>query len=347
MPEGRTYMVTIHDIAKAAGVSPMTVSNVLNSRPHVKDTTREKVLKTIDELGYRVNVAARNLRRGRTHTIGLAVPEVDRPYFGELGALVIEHGARHDLHVVIEQTGRSKENELTALALSRLRMYDGLILSAVGLGESDVDLLRVDFPVVILGERIFQGPVDHVAMPNVDGAQAAVGHLIERGCRRIAALHGTLTDDIDASSLRHEGYRRALREHGIEEDPQLTFVLDDFSPESAAKAITNAIAAGASFDGLFCVTDYVALGAIRALADAGIAVPEDVKVMGFDDVQTSKFLTPSLSSVNPSHDLMAATAVDLLVARIEGEAGEPVEFVSPFEVIERESTAARVSAPTS
>lgn len=340
-------MVTIHDIAKAAGVSPMTVSNVLNSRPHVKDTTRERVLKTIDELGYRVNVAARNLRRGRTHTIGLAVPEVDRPYFGELGALVIEHGARHDLHVVIEQTGRSKENELTALALSRLRMYDGLILSAVGLGESDVDSLRVDFPVVILGERIFQGPVDHVAMPNVEGAKAAVGHLIERGCRRIAALHGALTDDIDASSLRHEGYRRALKEHGIEEDPQLTFVLDDFSPEGAAKAITNAIAAGASFDGLFCVTDFVALGAMRALADAGIAVPEDVKVMGFDDVQTSKFLTPSLSSVNPSHDLMAATAVDLLVARIEGEAGEPVEFVSPYEVIERESTAARVPAPTS
>jgi len=340
-------MVTIHDIAKAAGVSPMTVSNVLNSRPHVKDTTREKVLKTIDELGYRVNVAARNLRRGRTHTIGLAVPEVDRPYFGELGARVIEHGARHDLHVVIEQTGRSKENELTALALSRLRMYDGLILSAVGLGESDVDLLRVDFPVVILGERIFQGPVDHVAMPNVEGAQAAVGHLIERGSRRIAALHGALTDDIDASSLRHEGYRRALKEHGIEEDPQLTFVLDDFSPEGAAKAVTNAIAAGASFDGLFCVTDFVALGAIRALADAGIAVPEDVKVMGFDDVQTSKFLTPSLSSVNPSHDLMAATAVDLLVARIEGDAGEPVEFVSPFEVVERESTAARVPASTS
>ncbi|WP_415854098.1 LacI family DNA-binding transcriptional regulator [Sinomonas sp. G460-2] len=338
-------MVTIRDIAKAAGVSPMTVSNVLNSRPHVKDTTREKVLKTIDELDYRVNVAARNLRRGRTHTIGLAVPEVDRPYFGQLGAAVIEHGARHGLHVVIEQTGRSKENELTALALSRLRLYDGLILSAVGLGESDVDLLRVDFPVVILGERIFQGPVDHVAMPNIEGAQAAVGRMIERGCRRIAALHGAITGDVDASSLRHEGYRRALREHGIDEDPQLTFVLDDFSPEGAAKAVADAIAGGARFDGLFCVTDYVALGAVRALADAGIAVPGDVKVMGFDDVQASKFLTPSLSSVNPSHDLMAATAVDLLVARIEGKAGDPVEFVAPFEVIERESTAGGALAP--
>lgn len=333
-------MVTINDIAKAAGVSPMTVSNVINSRPHVKDSTRAKVLETIDDLGYRVNVAARNLRRGRTHTIGLAVPEVDRPYFGLLAAAVIEHGARHDLHVVVEQTGRSKENELTALALSRVRMYDGLILSTVGLGESDIDMLRVDFPVILLGERIFQGPLDHVAMPNIEGARAAVNHLIDRGCRRIAALHGPLGGDIDVSSLRHEGYRLALQDHGMAEDPALTLVLDDFSPESARKAMRQAVAQDVSFDGLFCVTDYVALGALRGLTDAGIAVPGDVKLIGFDDVESSRFLTPSLSSVNPSHDLMAAKAVELLVARIGGEGADPVEFVSPFTIVERESTAA-------
>jgi DNA-binding LacI/PurR family transcriptional regulator len=334
-------MVTIRDIAKAAGVSPMTVSNVLNSRPHVKDTTRARVLQTIDDLDYRVNVAARNLRRGKTHTIGLAVPEVDRPYFGELGAAIIENGRRHDLNVVIEQTGRSKENELTALALSRLRMYDGLILSTVGLGESDVDLLRVDFPVVILGERIFQGPVDHVAMPNVDGAHAAVTHLIERGCTRIIAMHGSLGDDTDVSSLRHAGYRRALAEAGLEEDPRLTLSVEEFSPEAASAAIHQAVSDGLEFDGVFCVTDYVALGAIRGLADMGITVPDNVKVIGFDDVESSKFLTPSLSTVNPSNDLIAAKAVDLLVDRINGESGEPVEFVSPYILVARESTAMR------
>src|SRR3954453_11625178 len=160
-------MVTIRDIARAAGVSLMTVSNVLNSRPHVKDSTRTKVLETVDELGYRVNVTARNLRLGRSYTIGLAVPEVDRPYFGQLGAAVIRQAARHDLHVVIEETGRSKANELSALALSSLRQYDGLILSAVGLGAADMERLRVDSPVVILGEHVFHGPVDHVAMPNL------------------------------------------------------------------------------------------------------------------------------------------------------------------------------------
>jgi DNA-binding LacI/PurR family transcriptional regulator len=218
-------------------------------------------------------------------------------------------------------------------------MYDGLILSAVGLGESDEDLLKVDYPVVILGERMFRDPVDHVAMPNVEGAFAAVTHLIERGCRRIATMHGPTSRPTDVSTLRHEGYVRALMSAGIEPDPELTIVLEDFTPDLGEKAIHEAVARGLRFDGLFCVTDYVAMGAMRGLADHGIMVPRDVKVIGFDDVD-SRFLIPSLSSVNPSHEIMANTAVDLLVSRINGEKNDPVEFVSPFRVVERESTAA-------
>ena len=219
-------------------------------------------------------------------------------------------------------------------------MYDGLILSAVGLGESDVDLLRVDFPVVILGERIFQGPVDHVAMPNVEGARAAVRHLIERGCRRIVALHGALGAATDVSTLRHEGYRLALEDAGLPADPELTVIVEDFSLERAAAATRRIADEGLRFDGLFCVTDYVALGAIRGLRDAGLAVPSDVKVIGFDDVDISRYQTPSLSSINPSHEEMAIKAVDLLVRRIEGDTRAPEEYTSPYTVMERESTAA-------
>lgn len=333
-------MVTIRDIAKAAGVSPMTVSNVLNGRPSVRDATRARVLRTIEDLDYRVNIAARNLRRGRTHTIGLAVPEVDRPYFGQLAAAVIEHGTRHGLNVVIEQTGRSKESELAALASSRVRMYDGLILSAVGLGEGDVDALQVDFPVVILGERIFSGPVDHVAMANTDGAYAAVAHLIDAGCRRVAVIHGPLAGDTDVSSLRYEGYLRAHSDHGLPQDERMSIIIDEFSMERAAQAVRDAVNAGLNFDGLFCVTDYVAIGALRGLADAGIAVPAEVKVVGFDDIEISQFLNPALSSVNPDHNVMAARAVKLLVARIDGGGEAPVEYVSPFKLMIRESTGA-------
>lgn len=345
MQEKAARVVTIRDIAQAAGVSPMTVSNVLNKRPHVAAATREKVLEAIDRLDYRVNVAARNLRRGRTHTIGLAVPEIDRPYYGQLAAAVIDEGARHDLNVVIEQTGRERESELNALALSRVRMYDGLILSAVGLGADDRDLLRVDYPVVILGERIFQGPVDHVAMSNVDGAAAAVAHIIAAGSRRVAVLLGALDhNQVDVSTLRHEGYRRALEDAGIDYDPRLVIEIDELTPQRGAEAIASVRGRGVPFDGVFCVTDYVALGALRALADAGLRVPADVRVIGFDDVEFAQHLVPSLSTVNPDHQLMARTAVELLVARIADDHHEAVEFVSPFRVVARESTAMAASA---
>lgn len=336
-------MTTIQDVAREAGVSAMTVSNVINGRPHVRPATKERVLAAMARLDYRVNVAARNLRKGRTGTIGLAVPEIDRPYYGRLAAAIIAAAARHGLRVAVEQTGAVRENELEALSLSRNRLYDGLILSTVGLGPADVDRLRVDHPLVILGERIFGGPVDHVAMPNEDGARAATRHLVERGCRRVALLCGPLLGEVDVSALRHTGYRRALAEAGLTADPALVRPVDRLTMAAGAREARRLAASGTDFDGLFCVTDTVAMGALRGLADAGVRVPEEVKVIGFDDVAESAYLVPSLSTVDPDHDLMATRAVALLAARIDHpeQAPDQEEFVSPFRVVARESTARR------
>lgn len=318
----------------------MTVSHVLNAHPHVKDTTREKVLRTIDELGYQVNVAARNLRTGRTGTIGLAVPEVDRPYFGQLATEIIAAARKRDMRVVIEQTGRSRESELDALSLSRKRMYDGLILSTVGLGPADRDLLRVDYPVVILGERIFEGPVDHVAMPNIEGAAAATRHLIEQGCRHIAMIDGPEPDEISMSNLRLQGYRRALETAGIRYDPALVIGLDVLSMDAGVAAVRQLVASKIAFDGIFCITDTVAIGVLRGLADEHIAVPGAVKVIGFDNVREAAFTVPSLSSVDPDHATMAEKAVSLLARRIdEGIGSGHEEYVSSYTVVRRESTA--------
>lgn len=334
----RSAVVTMQDVARAAGVSTMTVSNVINDRPHVRGATRQKVLDAIAELGYRVNVAARNLRSGHTGTIGLAVPEVDSPYFGQLAAAIIENAAVHDYRVVIEQTGRSRERELDALALSRNRMYDGLILSTVGLGAADSDLLRVDYPVVILGERIFDGPVDHVGMPNVEGARAATAHLIESGCRRIALID-SLDSEVSVSSLRHNGYRQALTAAGIVYDPTLVVPLESFSIAAGAEAGRRLLDL-AGVDGVFCVTDSVALGVLRALADGKICVPRDIKVIGFDNIVESAYSVPSLSTIDPDHASMARTAVDLIVRRIgnHGAVTDPQEVVSAFRLIVRESS---------
>ncbi|SEH02011.1 DNA-binding transcriptional regulator, LacI/PurR family [Nonomuraea solani] len=320
----------------------MTVSHVINDHPHVKNETRERVLRAIAELDYRVNVAARNLRTGRTGTIGLAVAEVDRPYYGQLAAAIIAAAARHGLKVAIEQTGASREGELDALALSRNRLYDGLILSTVGLGPADTELLKVDYPVVILGERIFDGPVDHVAMPNVDGARAATAHLIERGCRRVALIDGGFQgDEVDVSSLRYTGYREALDAAGIAFDPGLVAPIDALTMEAGAAAARRLADSGADFDGAFCVTDTVAIGVLRGLADRGVAVPARVKVIGFDNIAEGAYTVPSLSTIDPDHTLMADTAVDLLAQRLTEKGKnkrEAREFISRFSVVAREST---------
>lgn len=333
-------MVTMQDVARAAGVSPMTVSNVVNNRPHVREATRAKVLAAMDRLGYRVNIAARNLRAGRTQTIGLAVPEVDRPYFAELAARVVRHARAAGYRVVVEETGALREEELDAIAWSRNSLYDGLILSTVALAPADRDLLPVDFPVVILGERIFDAPVDHIAMPNTEGARAATAHLIARGCRRIAMVTGPDLEETNVSSLRYAGYREALRAAGLPEDRRGVVRLPLLTLESGAEAAHRLARAGAGYDGVVAVTDTVALGVIRGLADAGVAVPGEVKVVGFDNIGIGGFTVPALSTIDPDNDWIAARAVELLLERIRGDGvpGRPRDVVSPFTLIEREST---------
>ena len=331
-------MTTIQDVAKAAGVSPMTVSNVINDHPNVRPATREKVLEAMARLDYRVNVAARNLRKGRTGTIGLAVPEVNSAYYGLLAATVIAAAERRGLRVSIEQTA-SRDNELDALSLSRNRLYDGLILSAAGMGQGDAERLRVDHPVVILGDRIFGGPVDHVAMPNFDASHAATRHLIERGCRRIAFVCGAV-QEVDTSSLRIAGYRKALEDAGLFADRALVQQVDRFGMREGAERAREMARSGLDFDGVFCVTDSLAMGVLRGLADVGTRVPDQVKVIGFDNVSESEFFIPSLSSVDPDHHGMAERAVELLLRRIE-RTGPPVphqDVVGGFSLVIREST---------
>jgi DNA-binding LacI/PurR family transcriptional regulator len=336
-------MVTMSEVAKAAGVSVMTVSNVVNGHRYVSEATRDRVLEAIDRLGYRVNLAARTLRSGSTGVIGLAVPDLHSPYVGQLASLLIGRAAELGYQVVVEQTGAERENELGALVHSRVRRYDGLIISTVGLGDEDAEQLRSDVPLVALGESISPGnttaTIDHVAMANIEGSRDATRHLIERGCRRIVALGGSTRAEVQASTLRTAGYRQALAEAGLPWREEL--VADcGFAMSQGAAATRALVETGVRFDGMACFTDAAAVGALRALADHGIAVPGEVLVTGFDDIEQAAYTVPSLTAVAPGHAEMVDAALRMLTDRIAGRRADDVfeEFTGPHRLVVREST---------
>jgi DNA-binding LacI/PurR family transcriptional regulator len=331
--------VTMSDVARLAGVSPMTVSNVINNRVRVSDDARERVLAAIRESGYQVNAAARNLRSGRSGVIGLAVPQVGNAYFGMFAALVIEEAQRHGYHVAIEQTGALATGEAAAIAQSRRLQFDGLILSAVEIESMAPLVPDPSYPIVLLGQQDLAGRFDHVTVPNEAGTAAATEHLIDQGCERIAVVTGGDLDRLTMFTRRYNGYRAALEDRGIKPDPQLRFIVDALSWEGARTTGHRIADADLGIDGVVVFSDTVAMGVMRGLRDRGVAVPDDMRVIGFDGVPESAVFIPSLSTVSPDHRWKAAKAVELIIARIADPTAPPREFTAPFTIVQRESTA--------
>lgn len=332
----------MHDVAQLAGVSIKTVSNVINDYPHVRPDTRDRVQAAIDELDYRPNLSARGLRSGRTGVIGLAVPALRENYFAELADAIIRAADDRGLGVVVEQTSGNRERELQVVTGGRLRLTDGLLFSPSALGQKDADSLSTEFPLVLLGERIFNGPTDHVAMHNTSSARAAVEHLLDIGRRRIAIIGAERSrgTEVSSASLRLDGYLLALQGAGIEVDQSLIRPSEHWNHTAGASTTRELIDQKIRFDAVFALNDTLGLGALRALGEAGLSVPGDVAVIGFDNIDESRFSVPSMSSVDVGSEQIAATAVDLLIERIaEKGVRRPPRTIKPdFRIIRREST---------
>lgn len=329
---------SIKDVAALAGVSTKTVSNVLHGHHYLRESTRKKVEDAIAELDYRPDLSARNLRRGRTGLIALALPALDVPYYAELASQVVQAAREHDYTVLVDETREDPERERDLLTGIGPRLADAVIYNPAGLGRADLAeiRLRLDTPVVLIGEDVANLPLDHVMIDNVAAAAEATAHLFDQGRRRVAAL-GLLPASKD--DLRLRGYRKALRARRVRVDRDLLVTVDDpRRSEDGAAAMRRLLALENPPDAVFCWTDLLAYGALKAIHDAGLTVPDDIAVVGFDDLVASRSSIPALTSISPDKAAIARQAVDRVLLRLAEPDIEPRTVITPYSLSIRQSS---------
>ena len=332
--------VSLKDVALAAGVSIKTVSNVVNDYPFVSAATRTRVQAVIDELGYRPNLSARRLRSGRSGLIALSLPEIAAPYFAELADEMVRAAEARGLTVLIDKTGGQRGHEQQTAAGIRDNVADGTIASPLAMTAEDVELLGRTRPLVLLGERLSHVSVDHVAIDSVAAARTATTHLIEIGCTRIAVLGTSEAPNNTTGALRLQGYHDALTAAGLPIDRALHGDVTWYHRPDGHAAMQTVLARRPDVDGVFCFNDLLAIGALRALREAGRQIPADVAVVGFDDIEECLYTVPPLTSISPDKAAIAANAVDLLIRRMDKTApAEPLEVFPPYTLAVRGSSA--------
>ncbi len=333
---------TIKDVAAEAGVSYQTVSRVINNQAGVTDETRLRVQQAIDALGYRPSLAARSLPRRRSFIIGLIIP-YDADYLfrdphllAQISGIDAEANAR-GYNVLLSTAGNSNSALEAYERFVRNQVADGALVIETAAGKSGGELLaRQDYPFVGLGYSEGTSCPYAVHANDRDGARAATQHLLNKNHRRIGIINGPSTGAVVATGERLLGYQQALSEAGIAYDPAL-MLYGDYTRASGQAAAEQLLALPNPPTAIFALNDRMAIGAIRAIQAAGMRVPEDVAVIGFDDIPTAADFSPALTTVRQPSKEVGQTAAQILFKLIEGEPVADNEIVLPAEVIIRQS----------
>ena len=314
--------VTMNDVARVAGVSLKTVSNVINNYEFIRPATKQRVLDAIDELGYEANLTARSLRSGKTSMLGLVLADLSIPYYAELASDIMKAAWARGYRVLVEQSGNEPGHERAALQGQFRTLTDGLLFIPLALDAEQIIDAAGKKPLVLLGEYVQDPRLDMVLIQNRRAAAAVTAHLLAGGRRRIAVLGAHDGDTTGSNGLRLKGYKAALADAGVAYDPAL--VVDcDWRRDGGAEAIGRLLDSGVECDAVFGLNDALALGALHELLVRGRKVPEEIAVAGFDDIDEAKFASPSLTTVAPGRAEIAERAVELLINRIANKDAAP------------------------
>jgi len=327
---------TINDIAKRAGLSKASVSRALNGKQDVDPDTRQRVMKLAAQMGYVPSASARALSNGRSNCLGLLVPTLTWPWILEVLRGVAAEIESSGYSLILYTTAEGEESERAFMSqVVPAGAVDGLAL-VIPLGMLDYveRLAKGGLPVVVVDDRGHYPDLPTVATTNVEGGRTATRHLIEQGRQRIAMLNGP--HDFGCNRERLEGYKSALQEAGLPFDPR--HVTDsDFKETGGASAMSTLLEADPRLDAVFVANDIMAFGAMRALRSAGRRIPDDVAVVGFDDVPASAMTHPPLTTIRQPLYEMGRTAASMVMAAIRGEPiAQRIEL--PTSLVIRESS---------
>ena len=331
-----TMAVTMQDIARGLNVSVVTVSKVLRNKGKISAATRKRVLRRAKELNYQTNWIARSLVTRRTFTIGLLLPDFTHPFFAEIAKAVAETVRPRGYHVIISYFEENPELERNEAESLLARQVDGLIMASAQSGAAAFrHIQKRKVPFVLIDRPIPGVRASFVGVDNTAIGQLATTHLIERGCRRLAHLRGP---GIGIATGRMEGYRRALAIHGLRFCPGY-IVEAGYQDHTGHEAMRQLLRAQPIPDGVFCYNDPVAIGAIRAISEAGLKVPDDIAVVGAGNVHYSDFLAVPLTTVDQGTSEIGRRAADLLIERIAAKrAQRPKKVLIEPRLVIRRST---------
>lgn len=330
--------ITIADVAARAGVSKTTVSRVLNGKGELDVTTATRVREVIAELGYVPSARAVNLARGRTRIVGMLVPSLTWPWIGDVLQGAVDVLETESYGTLLFTCNRGDESMRQFASQVSAKAFDGLlVIEPEGTLDYITELSRQGLPVVLIDDRGHQPQFPSVSTTNRDGAESVALHLLDIGRRKPLVITGI--ERFGCTQERQDGFEQAYASAGYPLDP-VRIIEGDFTFESGRLVVTQAIAAGIEFDAVFAHNDLSATGALQAVRESGRRVPDDVAVVGFDDVPAAAYSEPPLTTVHQPLLQMGAAAARMLLSHFAGEPPPPEPDVIPTHLVVRGSTVA-------
>lgn len=334
---GATMNITIYDVAREASVSMATVSRVVNGNPNVKPTTRKRVLEAIDRLGYRPNAVARGLASKKTTTVGVIIPDISSIFFSELARGIEDIATMYKYNIILCNSDQNKDKEIHLVNTLLEKQVDGIVFMGGEITKEHEETFKKSPVPIVLSATID----DKKEFPsvNIDYKQAAydaVKSFIDEGHKRVAMLSGTLEDPINGY-LKYSGYKEAMQDAGLDISEELV-VIGDYTHDSGLEAMESLLKLDEKPSAVFASTDEMALGLIHGAQDAGLQVPDDIEIIGFDNTRLATMVRPTLSTVvQPMYDI-GAVSMRLLTKYMNKEEVTENVVVLPHRMEYRQST---------